>query len=56
MNKNIVKSKDGRESYEIQYTIHSSVLNTTVYACYRLSAYDGMPIGPLVFIPISQVQ
>lgn len=51
MNANIVKSKTGT-LYEIQYVVHprSVAHGCDVYACYRLSATDGMPIGPRVWI------
>lgn len=51
MNRNMVKMKSG-ELYEIQYVVHPrpATHGCDVYACYRLSAYDGMPIGSLVWI------
>jgi hypothetical protein len=52
MNNNLVKTKSG-ELHEIQYVVHPRPLHVAsgdVYACYRISATDGMPIGPLVWI------
>lgn len=42
---------DGR-LYEVHHVYHSNRQNhdEDVYACHRLSAYDGMPIGPLTYV------
>ncbi len=63
MNRNVVKRKsDGTEFdgrlYEIQYVVHSACGNDAedVYACYRLSNYDGMPIGPLVWVAKGELE
>lgn len=55
MNKNVFRIKESGEWYEMQYIVHPQPNYTTgdVYACYRLSATDGMPIGPLVWINAS---
>ena len=52
MNTNSRKAKDSGCFYEIQYVVHPRPIThgCDVYACYRLSATDGMPIGPLVWI------
>lgn len=51
MNTNIRKTHSG-EAYEIQYVVHPRPIThgCDVYACYRLSKTDGMPIGGLVWI------
>lgn len=54
MARDIVKALSGT-LYEIQYVVHSTTLNEDVYACYRLSSYDGMPIGGLAWIPVSEL-
>ncbi len=58
----IVKSKsDPRTLYSVQYLIaHPSASAPTavtdVYACVRLSAYDGMPMGGTVFIAENEIE
>lgn len=58
MNRNSRRSKQSGQLYEIQYVIHPKPSFTTddVYACYRLSATDGMPIGSLVWITASEFE
>lgn len=45
--------------YEVQYLVHPSPTapadTTDVYACYRISNYDGLPIGSLVWIAASEL-
>lgn len=57
MNPAIVKTKTGKPSdlYEVQYVEKLSTIGDELFACYRLSAYDGMLIGPIVFIPASEL-
>ena len=59
MSSSIVKSLTGT-LYEVQYLVHPSISapsdTTDVYACYRLSAYDGMPIGRLVWVAESELE
>jgi hypothetical protein len=59
-NKNMVKHKQTGELYEIQHVIYSRVdavnADADVLACYRLSAYDGMPIGSLVHLQRDEVE
>ena len=52
------KSKTSGDLYEIQYVVHprSASHGCDVFACYRLSSYDGMPIGPLVWIAESEFE
>lgn len=55
MNSRLVITKGAEGNlYEIQYVVHRSATApssaTDVYACYRISNYDGMPIGSLVWI------
>lgn len=54
----IVKSKSSGDLYEIQYVVHPQPNFTTdeVYACYRLSGYDGMPIGGRVWIAAGEFE
>lgn len=58
MNQRVVKTFSGK-LYEIQYLLAPSTtapsIDMPVYACYRLSAYDGMPIGSLVHIAASEL-
>ena len=58
MNSNIRKSIPSGETYEIQYVVHPRPIThgEDVYACYRLSARDGMPIGSLVWITASDLE
>jgi hypothetical protein len=59
MNSRLVKAKNSGELYEIQYVVHRAVWApsnvTDVYACYRISNYDAMPIGSLVWISADQL-
>lgn len=57
MNARIVKRKTSDtpdQLYEVQYVVHPAqhapASTVDVYACYRLSAYDGMPIGSLIWL------
>ena len=58
MNKNMVKHKQTGQLYEIQHVIHSTraIDGEDVLVCYRLSAYDGMPIGSLVHLRKDEVE
>jgi len=51
-NSKMVKHKATGKLYEIDHVIHSKngVDGEDVYACHKLSEYDGMPIGPLVYL------
>lgn len=52
----IVKHRQTGTLYEIDYVVHSTRADgKDVYACHKLSAYDGMPIGPLVYLPCEAV-
>lgn len=59
MNSRLVKSKETGTLYEIQYVVHRSATapaaTTDVYACYRISVYDVMPIGSLVWVAASEL-
>lgn len=54
----IVKSKTSGRLYAIDHVVHSSrgVDGEDVFACYMLSAYDGMPIGSMVWIAKSEIE
>jgi hypothetical protein len=58
MNSNIRKAKQSGKFYEIQYVVHPRPIThgCDVFACYRLSDYDGMPIGSLVWIAESELE
>lgn len=57
MNKNMRKHKVTGRLYEIQYAVHTKQADgQDVYACYLLSAYDGMPVGNLVFIRAGELE
>lgn len=53
----IAKHRTTGELYSVEYVVHSvnQVDGEDVFACYKLSAYDGMPIGSLVHIPKSEL-
>lgn len=55
MNRSIVKSKRDGTLYEVQYLFHSDLIDVDLYVCYRLSVYDGMPIGGLVYVLADEV-
>lgn len=57
MNSYMVKNRHNDTYYEIQYVIHprSVAHGCDVFACYRLSATDGMPIGSRVWIALSDL-
>ena len=52
MNWMLRKAKASGDLYEVLYVVHSPAAhpNQDVFACYRLSAYDGMPIGSRVWV------
>lgn len=58
MNSMLRKSKTTGSLYEIQYVVHPRpfTYGGDVFACYRLSGYDGMPIGPRVWIAESEFE
>ena len=54
MNSRIIKVRG--EAYEIDHVVHSKQADgKDVYCCYRLSATDGMPTGPRVYITQADV-
>lgn len=44
MSDRIIKSKIDGHLYEVEH------VSEDAFGCRRLSAYDGMPIGPIVYI------
>ena len=46
------KSRHSGDLYEIQYVVYGTI--GYLAACYRLSGYDGMPIGGLVWLPVDE--
>lgn len=54
MNKMVVKTKSGT-LYEVVSLIHAHTLGERLYSAYRLSEYDGMPIGSLVHLIASEL-
>ena len=55
----IAKHKTSGALYEPQYIVHPAEYapanQADVFACYRLSAYDGMPIGSLVWLSADEL-
>ena len=43
----VVKNKFTGELFKVEHIFHSAGF-PDIYACYRLSGYDGMPIGSLI--------
>jgi hypothetical protein len=56
MSYHMVKHRVTGALYEIAYVTHSLAHNGDVYAAYRLSSYDGMPIGPRVWIAVNEFE
>lgn len=51
-NNRLVKHATTGDVYEVAYVVRNV---DAMFACYKLSAYDGMPIGELVHIPASNI-
>lgn len=52
----IRSTRTGRQ-YVVEKLIEAqSTVDTEVLACYRLSDYDGMPIGSLVYVALSDAE
>lgn len=56
----VVKSRKTGQLYELQYVVHPSENvpkgTTDVYACYKLSPTDGMPISSLIWLSLDELE
>ena len=53
----IAKHRENGKLYQVEHVVHDDrgVYDEDVFACYALSGYDGMPIGPQVWVERSKL-